>query len=100
MRKVFVWNQRNVDHIAKHGVRPSEAEYVVDHASARYPQKVGDGKYVVCGKTRAGRWLRVIFIYLDDDEVDVELLTLAQKVLFEEGADALYVIHAMDIDPR
>jgi hypothetical protein len=44
MNERFRWNDWNRDHIAMHGVAPEEAEYVVDHASAPYPEQIGDDK--------------------------------------------------------
>ncbi len=59
----FRWNQWNVDHIAKHGVSPEEAEYVVDHARRPFPRYHGTGKYLVRGQSEAGRWLQVIYVF-------------------------------------
>jgi uncharacterized protein len=100
MRKVLVWNKWNIDHIAKHGVRPDEARYILEHAKPPYPQKMGEGKYVVKGQTGQGRYLQVIFIELGDDEVDIELLDLVDRFMFEEGNEVFYVIHARDLTPR
>jgi uncharacterized DUF497 family protein len=97
MRKVFVWRPRNIEHIAKHGVSPQEAKYVVEHASRRYPQRIGEGRYIVRGRTAGGRAIQVIFLVLSDDAVDVELLDLVERMLFEEGNEVLYVIHARDL---
>jgi uncharacterized DUF497 family protein len=69
MRKVFVWRPRNIEHIAKHGVSPQEAKYVVEHASRRYPQRIGEGRYIVRGRTAGGRAIQVIFLVLSDDAV-------------------------------
>jgi uncharacterized DUF497 family protein len=74
----FRWNAWNIEHIAEHGILAGEAEYVADHARPPYPQVIGDGKWVVIGQTRSGRYLQVI--YIDDDD-----------------ADTVYVIHARDL---
>ena len=66
MDEVFRWNDWNEDHVATHGVLPEEAEYVVNHASAPYPEMIGDGKWRVLGQTSAGRYLQVIFVIEDD----------------------------------
>lgn len=67
MADVFRWNDWNEDHIAAHGVLPEEAEYVVNHASAPYPEQIGGGKWRVRGQTWAGRFLQVIFVIEDDN---------------------------------
>jgi uncharacterized DUF497 family protein len=59
----FRWNEWNVDHIARHGVKPEEAEYVANHARSPFPRYQGDGRYLVRGQTAAGRWLQVIYIF-------------------------------------
>jgi hypothetical protein len=100
MRKLLVWNAWNIEHIAKHGVSVEEARYVVEHAGGRYPQKVGDGKFVIRGQTAGGRWLQVIFIYLEDEQVDLEMLNSLERMMLEDGEDALYVIHARDLTGR
>ena len=63
MRYEFRWNAWNVGHIAKHGVTPEEAEYVVNRARSPYPRYQGDGRYLVRGQTAAGRWLQVVYIF-------------------------------------
>lgn len=100
MRRVFVWNQWNYQHIGEHGVTSDEAEYVIDHTVKHYPRKIGNRKYLVRGRTRQGRYLQVIFITLDDDEIDIELLSFVDRVLFESGNQVVYVIHARDFRPR
>ena len=59
----FRWNDWNQDHIERHGVSPEEAEKVVRRCKPLYR---GDGKYLVIGRGRGGRWLQVIYV-LDDD---------------------------------
>jgi len=59
----FRWNEWNVDHIAKHGVEPEEAEYVVERARSPYPRKEDEGKYRMRGRTEEGQWLQVIYIF-------------------------------------
>jgi len=96
---VFSWNAWNVGHIARHGVTPAEAEYVVRHARPPFPRKVGDDKRLVWGQTQRGRHLRVVFVYPPDDEVDVDSLSAADLMAFSDGdATVVYVIHAMELD--
>jgi uncharacterized DUF497 family protein len=58
----FIWNDRNADHIGKHGIAPREAEYVVEHARAPYPQMVGDGKRIVVGRLANGEYIQVVYV--------------------------------------
>jgi hypothetical protein len=51
----FRWNEWNLEHVAKHGVRPEEAESVVLGAHRPYPSYEGDGRFLVRGQTLAGR---------------------------------------------
>lgn len=62
----FRWNDWNIEHLAKHGVDPDEAEQVIAHARAPYPRSRSDDKYLVWGSGRADRLLQVVFV-LDDD---------------------------------
>lgn len=58
----FRWNIWNIEHVAEHGVMPWEAEEVVEGARPPYPERRGDGKWLVCGRTRNGRLLQVIYV--------------------------------------
>jgi hypothetical protein len=69
----------------------------VEHAAGKYPQTIGERKYLVRGRTEERRALQVIFLVLGEAEVDIELLDLVDRVLFEQGNDILYVIHARDL---
>jgi len=71
--RVFSWNGWNVEHIARHGVDPAEAEYVVKHAQSPFAESIGDAKWLVRGRSREGRWLQVIYVYPDDADVDPRL---------------------------
>ncbi len=76
----FRWNAWNVEHIAKHGVNPDEAELVVRNAKRPFPRYHGDGKWIVCGRGNGGRQVQVI------------------HVLDEDGA--VFVIHARPLTDR
>ena len=67
----FRWNEWNIDHISEHGVRPEEAEYVVENARAPYPEARDDDKWRVWGPTRSGRYLQVVFVIDPDDGIFV-----------------------------
>ncbi len=87
-----------MDHIAKHDVKPSEAEYVVRHAASPFPREIADEKYKVWGQTTDGRYLQVIFAYRSEDEVAYDSLTLIDILAVESGEGPIvYVIHAMDL---
>jgi uncharacterized DUF497 family protein len=63
----FRWNEWSIDHIAKHGVSPGEAERAVRSARRPFPRKMEDDKWIVWGRGSGGRPLQVIFV-LDEDE--------------------------------
>jgi uncharacterized DUF497 family protein len=62
MELEFRWNEWNVNHIGKHGVKPEQAEYVVTGARAPFPQEIDRGKFLVMGQDENGRYLRVIYV--------------------------------------
>ena len=96
--RIFSWQQSNIEHIAKHGVTLFEAQYVVEHARRPFPEFIGDGKWKVWGKTAEGRYLQVIFVYVPDEQVDVDSLTAGDLISFSEGdATVVFVIHAMEL---
>jgi uncharacterized protein len=76
----FRWNEWNAEHVAEHGVLPSEAEAVVQSARAPFPRRVADDKWLVWGRARGERLLQVVFV-LDTD-------------------DSVFVIHARELSDR
>lgn len=76
----FRWIGWNVEHIAEHGITPDEAEYVVEHATPPYPEKVMGDKRRVRGKTKGGRFIQVVYLY--------------------SPADTIFVIHARPLTDR
>jgi len=58
----FLWTNDNVEHIAKHGIRPHEAEYIVETARAPFPRMVGGEKRKVVGQLADGRYVQVIYV--------------------------------------
>lgn len=80
----FRWIGWNLDKVAKHGVAPEEAEYVVNHARRPFPTYRGNGKWFVAGATAAGRWLQVIFL-LDEDRDDEAFVIHARPLDAEEA---------------
>ena len=98
---IFLWTPRNVDHIGKHRVETTEASFVVAHASAPYPEAVGDEKLRVWGATESGRHLQVIFVYAAIEDVEpeeFEHLELQEKIALHDGELAIRVIHARDLN--
>jgi uncharacterized DUF497 family protein len=93
---IFSWDDWNTGHIARHGVSRDEAEFVVRHAAPPFPAESGDGKSVVWGQSRDGRYLQVILAYRAEDEVDYESLTLEDLLSLEDDSSPIvYVVHAM-----
>ena len=96
---LIAWDEWNIDHIARHGVTREEAEHVVRHAGAPWPQQKGDDKLVVWGPTEVGRLLQLLFVLKRPDEVEFESLTIDQWADLGEHDRVVYVVHAMDLTP-
>ena len=92
----FIWQTKNVDHIATHGVLPEEAEYVVAHSRRPYPEYLGDGKFRVRGQTVVGRYLQVIYIFAVNAR-DIEWSDVDLTRCDPHDADLFYVVHAMEL---
>ena len=58
----FDWNPANIEHIARHGVAPEEAEQVIQNNPLDAPAEFrnGEKRTVNLGKTDAGRVLIVV----------------------------------------
>ena len=76
----FRWNDANLEHIARHDVGRTEAEFIVRHARRPYPEKRENDKFYIAGQTSDGRYLQVVFI-IDPPPV-------------------IYVIHARELTDR
>jgi len=97
----FRWDDWNEEHIRKHGVTRTEAEYVGQHSGPPFPREIGRRKFLVRGKTAAGRYLQVIYVVRSDEEIDYERLTLTDMIeLTETSGPILYIIHARDLTRR
>jgi len=71
---------------------------VIEHARPPFPDYVGEGRWLVRGKTRAGRWLQVVYVYPDDTDVDPDSLALADLLDYADGrARVARVIHAREL---
>jgi hypothetical protein len=60
-----------------------------------FPRAVGNGKFMVWGRTDDGAYLQVGFVYLPDERVDITRLETAEILDFQDGANVLYIFHAM-----
>jgi hypothetical protein len=60
--KYYQWDDWNIDHIARHGVEPEEAEEVFRHRP--FIRRSRKGRYLAYGQTDVGRYLAVAFEYL------------------------------------
>jgi uncharacterized protein len=65
---MFDWNQGNVDHVAQHGVSPSEAEEVILNSPAdlTFELRNGEERIAQVGETNAGRILVVVTTMRDE----------------------------------
>jgi uncharacterized DUF497 family protein len=95
----FAWDDANRDHIAKHGVAPIEAEFVVENATQPFPQHIGDGKRRVWGATREGRMLQVIYVLKKQEDVQFESVAVLDWIQLESDPQTRIgrVIHAMEL---
>lgn len=57
----FDWDEQNLEHIARHGVRDYEVEEVILFGNPVF-QKSRNGTYVAFGVTQDGRYLLVVFV--------------------------------------
>lgn len=95
----FSWDTANIEHVQKHGVSPVAAEHVVREARPPYPQTVADDKRLVWGQAKSGRYLQVVFVFPDDEDVDVDSLRAADLIAFSAGeATVVRVIHARELE--
>lgn len=94
------WDDWNLVHVQKHHVSPEEAGWVIDHLAPPYPEYVGNHKLRVWGRTGAGRYLQVIFVYHPVSSVDIDQLTFEQKLEIEKVDEVRYVVHARGLTPN
>lgn len=65
----YRWNEWNVEHIAEHGITPTEAEHVVDNARPPYPEQTRNKKFLVRGNNANGDFLQVIYLVDPDGTI-------------------------------
>src|SRR5438094_187845 len=99
---IFAWDDRNREHIAKHGVTPAEAEEGIQSARSPFPRAMQDDKFMVWGQTQAGRYLQVVFVFKTPDELTYDELTREQWMRVETDpiTRIVRVIHAMDLSDQ
>ncbi|MCI2437242.1 BrnT family toxin [Candidatus Acetothermia bacterium] len=56
----LAWDDENVEHIARHRVSPAEVEQVCFAAEKVVLRAERAGRYVILGRTEAGRYLTVV----------------------------------------
>jgi len=59
----FDWNAANVEHIARHGITPQEAEEAVriEPLDADVQRHNGEARVLCFGRTKSGRLLTVLY---------------------------------------
>jgi len=85
----FIWNAKNVAHIAEHGITPGEAEHVVLTGRRTY---LTEGKWLARGQTEAGRYIQAIYL-LESDVVEIDYSEI-DLVALDDADESFYVIHA------
>ncbi len=96
---IFAWDERNVAHIGKHSVTPREAEFLVRHVRSPFPESTRDGKFRAWGQTQEGRYLQVVFVYSEDEDVDIKSLDPLDRLVFADGLESvIYVVHARELE--
>jgi len=93
----FVWQDDNEEHIGVHGIETHEADYVVRHAKRPYAKRISPEKWLVKGRTRAGKLIQVIYVLRSPEEIDPNLLSPSDRIALEEGQQAVFVIHAREL---
>ena len=65
---IFEWDQGNIDHIAKHGITPGEAEQVVlnNPVDLEFQVRSGEERIAQVGQTDTGRILVVVTTVRDE----------------------------------
>ena len=67
----FRWIDWNQDPIAKLGIEPKEAEFLIRHAQSPFPQQIGEDRLLVQGQGRGGRFLQVVYVLDPDNTIFV-----------------------------
>jgi hypothetical protein len=100
-RRPFYWDDWNIDHATRHGVSQEESEYAVRNLKPPYPLHLPEGKYLVWGRTSAGRYIQVILVERNADQIDYKRLTLREIEEIDRCPEPLlYIIHARELAGR
>lgn len=62
----LIWDDTNLEHIARHRVIPEEVDEVCLNEQS-YATRIGRRRYQVIGQTRAGRYLTIFLDYPGGD---------------------------------
>lgn len=58
----LLWNDKNIEHIARHHITPGEVEEVV-YSQERHTRKgMGQGIYYIFGQAGSGRYLFIVLL--------------------------------------
>ena len=64
-----------------------------------FPESAQDGKFRAWGQTQEGRYLQVVFVYPEDEDVDIESLDPLDRLVFADSLESvIYVVHARDLE--
>jgi uncharacterized DUF497 family protein len=97
----FIWERWNREHLQKHEVSTQEAQYIVEHRQPPFPQPLGNGKFIVRGRTRNGRYLQVIYCFKADEDLDYEEMDVETMIeLADSKAPHYYVVHARNLTAK
>lgn len=66
--RCFYWDQRNINHLARHKILPNEAEEVIQNRPCDLESHLREGeeRFVQVGETDAGRILMVVTAMQDE----------------------------------
>ena len=67
----FRWNEWNMEHATRHGVSVEEIEWLIETAEPPFPEYRGDGKWLVQGRGKSGRYVQAIYLVDDDGPIFV-----------------------------
>lgn len=58
------WNDKNIEHIARHHVTPNEVEEITFSETRRIRKGKGEHIYYIFGQTNSGRYLFIVLLDL------------------------------------
>lgn len=102
MAFVFAWDEWNKEHVRKHGANATDAKFVVEHAEHPFPRELGNGKYLVWGRTPSGDYLEVIFAFKIPEKLaftDLDILDWGSMIDYPATV-LIYICHAMPMKTR